>query len=214
MYIFFFYALLFIIYSMIGWIIEVTYVYIIDKTLVNRGFLIGPYIPIYGTCALIITTLLISLKNNPILLIILSMLICSLTEYITSFIQEKIFNARWWDYSNKKFNLNGRICLLNTTLFSILAILLIYIVNPFITNILTDMNKKYLEIISITYSLIFIIDFIISIKFALNLKSKFSNFKNDATIEIRKLIKETLKSNYISKRFYKAFPNLKINTKK
>lgn len=214
MYIFFFYALLFIIYSMIGWIIEVTYVYIIDKTLVNRGFLIGPYIPIYGTCALIITTLLTPLKNNPILLIILSMLICSLTEYITSFIQEKIFNARWWDYSKKKFNLNGRICLLNTTLFGILAILLIYIVNPFITNILTDMNKKYLEIISITYSLIFIIDFIISIKFALNLKSKFSNFKNDATIEIKKLIKETLKSNYISKRFYKAFPNLKINIKK
>lgn len=214
MYNIFYYLLLFIIYSMLGWITEVTYVYIVDKTLVNRGFLIGPYIPIYGTCALIITLLLNPFKKSPILLIILSMLICSLTEYITSFLQEKIFNARWWDYSNKKFNLNGRICLLNTSLFGILSILLIYLINPFITNILNNMNKKYLEIISSIYTLIFITDFIVSTKFALNLKNKFKNFKNDATIEIKNLITETFKSNYLGKRFYKAFPHYKINTKK
>lgn len=210
MYNFLFYFLMFIIFSMIGWIVEVIYVYIIDKDLVNRGYLIGPYIPIYGTCGVLMVLLLNGLYKYPLLIFILAMLLCSTIEYLTSYILEKVFNARWWDYSNQKYNLNGRICLLNAFLFGVLAIILIYLVNPFVTNILTNLDKKRLEIISLVCLTIFTTDFIVSTKVAFNLKDKFSSFKSDATIEIKKLISTTLKNNYLSKRFYEAFPKYKI----
>ena len=79
-----YYFFLFFIYAIIGWIVEVIYVFIIDKKLVNRGFLIGPYIPIYGVCATIMTLYLTQYKSNPLTVFILAMFICSFLEYMTS----------------------------------------------------------------------------------------------------------------------------------
>lgn len=108
--------LLFIIYSITGWIIEVIATYPDTKCFVNRGFFIGPYCPIYGNCAIAMIFLLHNV-TNPILLFVLSILICSVGEYVTSYAMEKIFHARWWDYSKNRFNLNGRICLVNSLAF-------------------------------------------------------------------------------------------------
>ena len=112
--------LLFITYSFMGWVMEMIATVVEDHEIVNRGFLIGPYCPIYGCCSIAIILILHKI-NNPIILFIFSILICSIGEYITSFVLEKIFKARWWDYSHMKFNLNGRICLRNCLFFGILG---------------------------------------------------------------------------------------------
>ena len=125
------YFLLFIIYSILGWIMEVINAIFTLKRFVNRGFLIGPYCPIYGCGAVLITVLLGRFKSNPIIFFIMSILLCGTLEYLTSYIMEKFFNLRWWDYSEKKFNIDGRVCLETLLPFGILGIVIMYISNPF-----------------------------------------------------------------------------------
>ena len=105
------YFLLFMTYAFLGWLMEVTLGLIQSKKFVNRGFLIGPYCPIYGFGGLLITFLLQKYVNDPIVLFFMALIICGILEYVTSYLMEKIFHARWWDYSNKKYNINGRVCL-------------------------------------------------------------------------------------------------------
>ena len=124
------YIILFFAFSFLGWLMEVMVVIFKERKIVNRGFLIGPCCPIYGFGGLIMTLLLQNIKNNPIILFLLSLLICSVLEYGTSYVMEKLFHARWWDYSNRKFNINGRICLTNMIAFGLLGCLIIYILDP------------------------------------------------------------------------------------
>ena len=97
-----------------------------------------------------------------LLLTVLSMVICSLLEYITSYVMEKLFKARWWDYSDKRFNINGRICLETMIPFGIVSCLIIYIVNPFFVSILREVPGIVLTILFIVTSIIFIVDVITS----------------------------------------------------
>ena len=126
------YLFYFIIYSIIGWIVETSYVYISTKKFVDRGFLVGPYCPIYGSGAVLMILYLTQYKDNILTVFILSTVICSILEYLTSYIMEVLFKTRWWDYSTQKFNLNGRICGKNSLLFGLAGILVIYIIHPVI----------------------------------------------------------------------------------
>lgn len=211
---FLFYFFLFFLYSVSGWIIELTYVAIMDKKLVNRGFLIGPYIPIYGTSAIIMILYLNQYKDNPLTVFLLAMFVCTFLEYITSYIMEKIFNARWWDYTNMKFNINGRVCLKNSLLFGILSLLLIYFINPLLSNLINNMNDIWLFIITIACLVIFIMDVIISFNVVMKIRTNLSEFKLDATMEIKKLIDQNLRKNYLHNRIFNAFPRIKFIRKK
>ncbi len=211
---FLFYFFLFFLYAVLGWIVEVTYVAIIDKKFVNRGFLIGPYIPIYGYSAIIMVLYLNQYKENPLTVFMLAVFICSLLEYITSYLLEKIFNARWWDYSNLKFNINGRICLKNSFMFGVLSLILIYLINPIFINLLESMNTTWLYVLSIICLIIFITDLITSIVVVFKIKDKLSNHRFDATIEIRKLVNAKIKKRYLHNRVFSAFPMLKFFKKK
>ena len=113
------YFLLFIIYAVIGWCMEVICKLIQYKKFVDRGFLIGPYCPIYGVGALLITFFLNKYVQDPVVLFVMAVVVCGILEYLTSYFMEKIYHARWWDYSSKKFNINGRICLSNLIAFGI-----------------------------------------------------------------------------------------------
>ena len=124
------YFIIFLFYSFLGWTIEVFLKFIKYNRFVNRGFLIGPYLPIYGFGATFITFLLQKYSDDIIALFVFSMIICTILEYFTSFLMEKIFCARWWDYSNEKFNINGRVCLRNMIAFGILGILMMKYINP------------------------------------------------------------------------------------
>lgn len=205
------YFLLFMIYSILGWCLEVTCKAFEYKKFIDRGFLIGPYCPIYGWGAVLITFLLYRYSYDALVLFIMTTIVCGILEYLTSFFMEKLFKARWWDYSNQKFNLNGRTCLLNTFLFGVLALVLIYIVNPPLLALIDKINKNTLNIISIICLIIFLIDLVVSTKVILNLKDKISQVKSDATIEIKKLVTDILHKKYLPTRILKAFPKVKFN---
>ena len=202
--------LLFIVYSITGWIIEVIATYPDTKCFVNRGCLIGPYCPIYGNCAIAMIFLLHNV-TNPILLFVLSILICSVGEYVTSYTMEKIFHARWWDYSKNKFNLNGRICLVNSLAFGVLGFLLIKFVNPFVVELITKLSPIMINVLFYTMLTLFIIDNVISFKVIFKIKNMSIKYVHlDNTKEITEKVKKILSDNILAKRVFKAFPNIKF----
>ena len=87
------YFLLFLFYSFLGWVLEMVVCSIADKKVVNRGFLIGPYCPIYGSGCLLIISLLHKYQDDPFTLFIMAIIVCSLLEYFTSYIMEKLFKG-------------------------------------------------------------------------------------------------------------------------
>lgn len=123
--------LLLILYSFLGWCGEMIYCSIGQRKLCEkRGFLNGPLCPIYGHGALLVLVVLGQRWNNPISTFLIGMVLTSAVEYLTSYLMEKLFHMRWWDYSHHHFQLNGRICLLNSTLFGLACLVLRYVVHP------------------------------------------------------------------------------------
>lgn len=204
-------VILFFIYSVLGWIVEVIDVFIKTHKLSNRGFLIGPYLPIYGSGCILIIILLNNQTNDLISLFLKSMIICSILEYFTSYIMEKIFKTRWWDYSDRKYNINGRICLVNMFFFGILGCILLYIINPLFTSFLLMINSNIRYILGIIIIIIFIVDFIISFKIIFNISKVVKSVAKDSTDEISKKVKQILNNSRIYKRIIKAFPKISIS---
>lgn len=203
--------LLFIIYAFIGWVIEVIDAYIKTGKFVNRGFLIGPYCPVYGVGCTLMIILLSKYLDDIVVLFFMCIVTFSILEYMTSFVMEKLFKARWWDYSNKKFNINGRICLETMIPFGLGGVFVMYVVNPVIMYVLTSMPDVLLTIFSIVIGILYTLDLCISVKVISNLKMTAKNIKKDSTIEITRKVKEILSNkNYIKRRLIKAFPKLKI----
>lgn len=208
------YFLLFIIYSFIGWIVELINVFIIEHKIVDRGFLIGPYLPIYGFGALFIITFLSKYKSDLITLFCMSTIICATLEYITSFIMEKLFHARWWDYSSNKFNINGRICLETASLFGIGGCIIIYIIQPVLDSIILFFNPLFLNIVAIVLAVIFVADLLVSFKIIYSFKTITNDVRKDSSSEINKMVKKVLSSKSIfTKRLILAFPNVQALTK-
>ena len=205
------YILLFFIYSFFGWLMEVFFYLLEHKKLVNRGFFIGPYCPIYGCGGLLIVFLLSGYVDDFKVLFIMTIVLCSSLEYFTSYLMEKLFNARWWDYSDKKFNLNGRICLEAALPFGIVGCLVTYILNPFFSDLIVSSPVIIVKILAILLVIIFLIDNIVSFKVISNLKFASLNIKKDNTEEITTRVKEFLtRKNSFTKRLVDAFPNFKV----
>lgn len=203
--------LMFLLYSFLGWIMESIYCMIIDKKFVNRGFMIGPVCPIYGVGCLLIIIFLKKYENDPIILFCMAVIVCSILEYFTSYIMEKIFKTRWWDYSQKKFSLNGRICLDISIAFGVLGLLLTYIINPFMLDILNKIDINLLKVITSFFFILFLIDLFVSAKIIYNVKSVDVSSVKDQTEEMSEKVKEVLKSKGIlTRRVANAFPNFKV----
>lgn len=182
-----------------------------DKTLVNRGFLMGPYCPIYGSGCILIILLLKRYISDFIVLFIMAMVICSILEYLTSYIMEKLFKARWWDYSDRKFNINGRICLEMMVPFGLLGCLLMYVINPFISGILSNVPKNILNPIAIVLFILFVIDNIASYSIITKLHLHTNKIVMDNTEEITKKVREYVANHSkFGKRLMKSYPNLKV----
>lgn len=172
------YIMFFFFYSFVGWICECTYCSYINKKWTNRGFLFGPICPIYGAGALAMLFTLTWCVKNPFITIVLGMIVCDVVEYITSFLMEKLFHARWWDYSDRKFNINGRICLHHTFFWALGAAGFMYVIDPFIgRKILTAIPEKYHIYILIVILSIFGIDFIMAVKNAIDIKKIVDGWK-------------------------------------
>lgn len=161
------YMLYFFIYSFLGWVCESIYCSCLEKKVINRGFLNGPVCPVYGVGALIIITGLWSYRDSIIAVFVMGIILTSLLEYATATILEKLFHAKWWDYSRYKFNINGKVCLINSILFGFMSVFVIEILQPFVIDILSKMNSLILFVLLILAMISMIGDLIITTK-ALN----------------------------------------------
>lgn len=162
--------IMFILYSIIGWIGEMIYCYIYDRSFVNRGFLNGPVCPIYGCGALFIVFMVKQYQNNILLVFLFGLIGCSVLEYITSYLMEKVFHAKWWDYSKHKFNINGRVCLLNSIIFGIGSVIIIYLIQPMVMLFINGFDDLELTILAISLLVYFVFDYLFS--FIITLKYK------------------------------------------
>lgn len=207
------YIVLFFIYSLAGWLIEIIPATIREKKFVDRGFLVGPYCPIYGCGVILITLLLQKYADDVVVIFFLSVIICGTLEYLTSYIMEKIFKARWWDYSNNKFNINGRICLETLVPFGIGGVLVLFVFNPFLEKIINLIPDLALNIVTGVLCVLFLIDCIVSFKIILNLKEMTKELK-DNTAEISDKVKRIILNKLGPyKRLVNAFPRVKENVK-
>ena len=206
------YFMLFIIYSVGGWIMECTLGVIEKHKFVNRGFLIGPYCPIYGVGVVSGTLLLSRFSENVIVLFILSILVCGTLEYLTSYFMEKIFKARWWDYTRRKFNINGRICLETLIPFGVISVLILRFVNPLVFKGLYNIPHNVLNWLVIFIFIIYLADSIISINIILRFKN-LSKQEKDNTEEISKKVRETAEAAIEKLKLEKELLMKKINIK-
>ena len=171
----------FFIYAVIGWICEVIYCSIPQKRFINRGFLNGPYCPIYGVGAVIVIGILTPWVGNPIAVFFVGLIVTSVLEYFTSWAMEKLFHAKWWDYSKKKFNINGRVCLKNSLLFGLLCLVLMYGVHPFVKDLIHDLSPFALELTAGILAILLLADIVSSTLETINLTQKLKQVSETVT---------------------------------
>lgn len=166
------YVILFFFYSAAGWVIESLYCSIGEKRLINRGFLTGPMCPIYGTGALVMTVFLYNpFYDKPLYVFLLGMLFCDVVEYITSFLMELLFHARWWDYTYEFLNIRGRICLKHTLYWGVASVAFVYIIHPSIDAVIDSMSDKLIIGVTSAVLIVFFIDLIHSFTKALDIRN-------------------------------------------
>lgn len=172
----------FFIYSFFGWIYESLYVSFCKKTWINRGFLNGPVIPIYGfgaTCFYIIffNSHTVSLTQSVtlthiVLLYLIGMIAATILEYITSWVMEKLFHAKWWDYSDRKFNIKGRISLVPSLFWGFLSVIMAYLIQPRVTKITAKIPDNFGKLLGVILALLFLTDFTVTVVATLQLNHK------------------------------------------
>lgn len=153
----------FMLYSFFGWIYESTFVSVKNRTLVNRGFLNGPVIPIYGAGATIVYMFLAPIQDRASYVFVGGMLIATILEYITSYVMEKLFHAKWWDYSNMKYNIEGRVCLLASLFWGFLSILMIDVLQPAVSHLIEMIPRHTGEVLGVFLALLFLTDFVVTV---------------------------------------------------
>ena len=162
------YIYCFFIFSFMGWILETVYCYCILSEFIKRGFLNSPICPIYGSGALILTIYLDNCKKKTgyLKLFLMFTIIFSFFEYIVGFTLDALFAARWWDYSNSKYNLNGRITWFNSLAWGVITILFARFLYPLIQKFKTFIESKLSKQIQISIGAILILGIIIDLVFS------------------------------------------------
>ncbi|HRR77439.1 MAG TPA: hypothetical protein P5191_11595 [Ruminococcus sp.] len=180
----------FLIYSFFGWCLEVVYQAIEHGKFINRGFLNGPYCPIYGFGVIIVTGALDPIKSNAVLLFFGSVILTSILEFITGFVLEKIFHMHWWDYSEEKFNLSGYICLKFSLLWGVACLVVVRIIHPTVT-VFVDKFPSTAGIIIISVYMIGVAsDMIVTVLAIIHFKRRIILLENISS-QMRKLSDKT-----------------------
>ncbi len=148
----------FTIYSFLGWLTEVTYCSLKRKKFTNRGFLFGPFCPIYGFSFVLVIWLLSPFRNNLILFFLGAIIVTSFVEYFTGVILELLFKTQWWDYSKRAFNLNGKVCLRFSLYWGVLCTLIIKLIHPLILGVAQFLTFKLTDYAASLVLAYFIVD--------------------------------------------------------
>lgn len=174
---------------------------------INRGFLVGPICPIYGTGAVAIS-LVLSGAESPFAIFCVSLVGSAILEYLASYLMEKFFRVRWWDYSNKPFNINGRICLTSLIAFGFFGVLAIKVITPALQSTLGELPAWLLYLIASSLFTILIADIFLSLWLVLGVRVTVGTVQKDATDEISERVQEILMGKgKLNRRLVKAFPN-------
>ena len=162
----------FAIYSFIGWMYESILCSVAGKKLVNRGFLNGPVCPIYGTGAVAVVYILSPLKDEPVLLFFASAILTTALEYLTSFGMEKLFHARWWDYSKRFLNIRGRVCLRGFLAFGAMSVLVVRYAHPRVAALTSRLSARATHILAAALALLFAADLTLTLITVLGLDKR------------------------------------------
>ena len=185
----------FIIYSFLGWVMESVLKTYIQKKPVNSGFLYGPFCPIYGFGAIIMLLFLDRFKNNIIILFFISFFVLSTWEYIVGWLLEKIFHTKYWDYSENKYNIHGRVCLLNSAFWGFLGVVFTKYLHPILKELIDKVPSQILIFLTSMTLLVIIVDTIISIVKVINIRKHLERLK-ELTNTLKEKIEE--KDNLVS----------------
>lgn len=167
----------FLVYSFLGYLSEVAYCSIGQHSLVNRGFLYGPWLPIYGFGGLLVVIFLDPVSQWPPLVFVLAFLLTSLLEYFTSWALERLFSVKLWDYSRMKVNINGRVCLLNSTLFGIMGLAAEYIVQPRMSRLISDIPTHLIHPVALVVAMVLSVDATLSVMKMASFKAGLRRFR-------------------------------------
>ena len=181
-------VLLFFFYCFCGWVWESCYVSLCQRHWVNRGFLRGPLLPIYGSGAIIILFVTLPVAGNLWLVWLFGMLAATALEYVTGAAMEALFKVRYWDYSKQKFNLNGHICLSSSIAWGFFSILLVRFIHPPIGRLLADVPAWLVDPLALVLTAVFTVDVVQSVQAALDLKEVLSKLTEENE-ELRRLAK-------------------------
>ena len=211
-------VLLFFFYSFLGWCVEVTLKYIQYHRFINRGFFTGPICPIYGTGAALITLVVGGLgpvEKGYGITFLASFLLCGAVEYFTSYFMEKRFHARWWDYSQKPMNLNGRVWIGNLMLFGLAGVLVDNIANPLLLRFFEGISLRTRTVVACVLLVVIVADYVVT-HFVLKLvKTGVESSEADNTEESSKEVRLLLSDrNYFYKRFADAYPDVIYRTER
>lgn len=165
----------FIIYSFIGWIIELLYNYAINRDFKKAGFLKGPYKPMYGIAVTILIIGREVFQFNKIVMLILCFIVPSIVEYLSGYLLKKVFNESYWDYSDLKYNLDGIVTLKFSIYWSLLSLIGIYIIQPLLYNILFIRFYELINILTYIFIVIFSTDIFFTITSKIIKKKQIAN---------------------------------------
>lgn len=157
-------ALLFFIYSFLGWCVEVAFVAVTAGKVTNRGFLNGPVCPIYGCGMIGVLLALLPVEKNIWLLFLGGMVICSAVELFGGWILDKIFHMRWWDYSDEKFNIGGYVCLAFSFMWGMAVVFAVKFVHHPIMAVVKKIPFQIQVIIVVVCGVVFVVDMIVTLK--------------------------------------------------
>ena len=187
--------LLYIAYSVLGWCGEMLYCSIPKGHICEkRGFLNGFLCPIYGHGALLVLYCLHGGFKNPVLTFIFGAIVTSVLEYFTSWIMEKLFHMRWWDYSHYKFQINGRVCLLNSACFGLASVLLCHVVQPWLWAHITGLGAAITVPLASFIFGIYLMDTILSFRSAFPLSSRMGKLR-ELQAELKAYVAEKREEN-------------------
>lgn len=181
-------ALLFYFYCFCGWIWESCYVSAKQGKWINRGFLHGPMLPIYGSGAIIILFATLPVQQDLRLVWLLGMLAATVLEYITGAAMEAIFKVRYWDYSYRKIQLNGHICLVSSIAWGFFSILMVRFVHPPVARLLARVPAFCVDPLALAITAVFSVDVVESVKAALDLREMLTRLTAENE-ELRRLAK-------------------------
>ena len=205
----------FIIYCVCGWIWESTYCSVKARKWINRGFLMGPYIPIYGCGALVVYLTLYPLKEQLWLVYIGGVIFPTILEFLTSWIMEKLFAATWWDYSNEKYNIQGRICLKVSLFWGFFSLVMVEILHPFVLSLIEKLPRTAGQVLGGIFVVVFSADLVNTVLATLDVKKtleKMEDVREDIAqfLEVHKRYEESIaKPRAVFQHHIKAYPNFK-----